>query len=111
MKQLKLLMLMILVSLFIPMSSCGDKDEFDNSIIGYWSCSNHYYGGTDTFSFKKGGKYTWSYKGEADWFESQNGTYTFNRLSSLMRTDISIHPIGISYVRTFIVKVIFRNFL
>ena len=65
----------------LALSSCkGDDDEeiYESGIVGKWTSTDHYYKGEDTFVFKKNGTYTWSYRGEADWFEDQKGTYTFD---------------------------------
>lgn len=74
-------LLVLLLSIFVSITlySCDDDDAPNNpGIIGTWTCSNHYYGGSDSYTFKKNGNYEWSYSGTADWFDSQKGTYTFN---------------------------------
>lgn len=71
----------LLISFMLTLTTACDKDkdkEPDGSIVGKWTCSNHYYGGSDTYTFNKNGKYTWTYSGIADWFDDQSGTYTFN---------------------------------
>ena len=75
-----LLAIITLLSAFALSSCKGDDDEelSESGIVGKWTCNDHYYQGEDTFVFKKNGTYTWSYKGEADWFENQEGTYTFD---------------------------------
>ena len=59
--------------------SC-DKDDDNSPLVGSWSCSNHYYGGsyggTDTYVFKSDGTYMWSCTG--DWWSDQNGRYSYN---------------------------------
>lgn len=62
----------------VALVSCGDdEDKNMPSIIGSWTSSSHYYGGTDTFTFKKNGTYNWSYSGSMT-FEDQTGSYIFN---------------------------------
>lgn len=76
---IKYLLLSIILILPISLVSCEDQDASDNSgIIGTWTCSNHYYGVSDSFTFKKNGNYEWTYSGTVDWYDSQKGTYTFN---------------------------------
>lgn len=68
----------IILPLFV-FTGCGD-DEPDNdnkSIVGSWTCENHYYGGSDTFTFKKNGTMSWTYKGSWS-FTDYTGSYTFN---------------------------------
>lgn len=61
------------------LSSCGDDDGPNgSSIVGSWTCSKHYYGGSDTYTFKKNGTFSWTYSGTANWFDDESGTYTFN---------------------------------
>ncbi|MDE7409706.1 MAG: lipocalin family protein [Muribaculaceae bacterium] len=69
--------LCVFIAVF-TLSSCSKEEELDSSIVGTWSCSNRYYGGTDTYVFKKNGTYSWFYEGKADWFNDENGTYTYN---------------------------------
>lgn len=68
----------------ISVASC-DKDS-DNPIVGTWSCSNHYYGGsyggTDTYVFKSNGTYTWSCTG--DWWDDESGKYTYSEKDGLL---------------------------
>lgn len=73
---IKLLLCVIIAG--ITIFSCSKDEDSDTSIVGTWSCTDHYYGGTDTYIFKKNGTYRWFYEGEADWFSDQNGTYTYN---------------------------------
>lgn len=73
-----LTVLMLCVVIAPSFVSCGDDDEpGDSSIVGSWTCDDHYYCGSDTFTFKKNGSYTWTYRGTADWFDDQKGTYTY----------------------------------
>lgn len=55
-----------------------DDDSIDSGIVGTWTCSNHYYGGSDTYIFKKNGSYEWSYRGSANLFDPEKGSYTYN---------------------------------
>lgn len=74
-----ILMVVMMLGDAIVFSSC-DKDGNDASsisIVGTWSCTRHYYGGTDTFTFKSNGTYTWSYKGSRD-YPNDYGNYAFD---------------------------------
>ena len=70
---------MLLMAATLSMTSCGndEPDNKDNSIVGSWTCSNHYHGGTDSFTFKKNGTMSWTYSGSWS-FTDFTGTYTFN---------------------------------
>lgn len=51
-------LLVLLLSIFVSITlySCDDDDAPNNpGIIGTWTCSNHYYGGSDSYTFKKTG--------------------------------------------------------
>lgn len=78
--------LVVLLGSTIAISSCSkdDNDVSSNSIVGTWSCNNHYYGGSDTFTFKSNGTYTWSYRGTADWFNNETGNYAYDPLRSTL---------------------------
>lgn len=69
--------LFILLSIAV-LPSCKKNDGggsvSDNRIVGTWTCSNHWYGGSDTYVFKSNGKYQWS--GPYSRYES--GDYSFN---------------------------------
>lgn len=83
MKAIKhLLWMLIALSMSISFASCGDDDEDEpqpqGGIVGSWVSNNHYYGGSDTYTFRDNGTYSWSYSGSADWFDPESGTYTFN---------------------------------
>ena len=61
----------------IALSSCKKNDGGggNKQIVGTWTCSHHYYGGSDTFVFKSNGKYQWN--GPSP-FPSHSGDYSFN---------------------------------
>lgn len=64
----------------ISLTACGDDKDEDElgtaySIVGTWSCGNHYYGGTDYYTFNSNGTYSWSCPGT--WFNSQSGNYSY----------------------------------
>jgi len=64
--------------------SCGDNDDDDdgggNSLVGSWTCSNHYIdrvsfnNGTDTYTFKSNGTYEWKCRG----WDNDSGKYYYN---------------------------------
>lgn len=77
----RLLWMLIALSMSASFAACGDDDEDEPQgagIVGSWVCNNHYYGGSDTYTFRDNGTYSWSYSGSADWFDPESGTYTFN---------------------------------
>lgn len=61
----------------ILLTSCkknnNDTNDTTSGIVGTWTCSNHWYGGPDTYVFKSNGKYQWSGP-----FSSESGDYSFN---------------------------------
>ena len=84
------------ILVMITLISCSKDELSDSSIVGTWSCSDRYYGGTDTYIFKKNGSYSWFYKGTADWFKDQNGTYTYN--GTILTTKKASGTITVMYV-------------
>ena len=79
-----MLTIMMVTLMCICFASCSKDDS--NPIVGTWSCSNHYYGGsfggTDTYVFKSNGTYTWSCTG--DWWDDKSGKYTYNEENGLL---------------------------
>lgn len=67
-----------IITIILPACSKDDDSSYDSGIVGSWTCSDHYYGGSDTYTFKKNGTYEWNYRGTASWFDTEKGTYTFN---------------------------------
>lgn len=82
-------MLILVLGTMVALSSCNkdDDDDSSNPIVGTWSCESHYYGGTDTYTFKSNGTYTWSYRGSADWFPDDSGNYAYDS----SRSTLTIH--------------------
>lgn len=79
------MMFIILLTSFVTLTSCGDEDD-DELIVGTWSCDNHYYGGTDYYTFKGDGTYTWKCPGS--WFDPESGSYSYsNGLLILVNTN------------------------
>lgn len=80
-------MMVFLLSSF-ALTSCGDDDDKDGpsgsakQIVGTWSCDNHYYGGTDYFTFNSDGTYSWDCPGS--WHTAHSGHYTYNETSGLL---------------------------
>lgn len=79
-KQKWLSLVMVISFACVTLMSCGsdENDElYENSkmIVGTWSCGDHYYGGTDYYTFNSNGKYSWKCPGS--WFEPNNGNYTY----------------------------------
>lgn len=74
------IMMIALVS--IGFVSCSDDDDDGNPIVGSWSCTNHYYGGTDTYVFKSDNTFTWSCTGE--WWDANSGRYSYNPENGLL---------------------------
>lgn len=74
---------MLLLCIFIvpALSSCSSNDDEDapttTSIVGSWTCNHHYWGGSDTYSFRKDGTFKWTYSG-TDSFDDTYGTYVKN---------------------------------
>lgn len=80
--------LALVLCTFITFSSCSKDDENATaSIVGTWTCNSHYYGGSDTYTFKSNGTYSWSYSGSADWFPDDSGNYSFDN----NRSTLTIH--------------------
>ncbi len=63
------------------LTSC-EKNEPQNGIVGTWSCSNHYYGGADTYTFNSNGTYTWSCT--STYFSDDSGHYAFDKSRSTL---------------------------
>lgn len=76
-KSLWLLALIAFVSA-VSFSSCDKDGNGNSSIVGSWTCGVHYYGGSDTYTFKKNGTYTWTYSGPSSYFQDETGRYTYN---------------------------------
>lgn len=79
----------ILVAIMsIGLVSCS-KDDKNNALVGSWSCSNHYYGGSyggiDTYVFKSNGTYEWSCTG--DWWDDISGRYSYNSDEGILTID------------------------
>jgi len=68
--------LMVLLLSGFALTSCDDDDSAGGTLVGTWSCDNHYYGGTDYYTFKSGGAYSWECPGT--WFDPDSGHYTYN---------------------------------
>lgn len=80
-KQPWLAALFVLLMSCFALSSCGDDDKDEpngtnTSIVGTWSCSDRYYGGTDYFTFNQNGTYSWKCPGS--WHDPHSGNYSFN---------------------------------
>lgn len=77
-KHIALLIAVLLCS--YALTACGGDDEpgrNSNSLVGIWSCSSRFYLGTDYYTFRKNGTYSWRYVG--DWtFNDIEGNYTYN---------------------------------
>lgn len=69
---------MIVLLSLIVLPSCkkddGGNGVSDSRIVGTWTCSNHWYGGDDTYVFKSNGKYQWS----GPYSQNESGDYSFN---------------------------------
>lgn len=76
---LRFFSILIIGLMSVVLYSCGDdsSDGGDNALVGSWTCSDHYYAGTDTFTFKKNGTYSWTYNGSWE-FKDESGHYTFD---------------------------------
>lgn len=74
----KMLKFCMFIFIALTMLSCSkdEPNESSNPLVGTWSCSNHYYGGTDYYHFNSNGTFTWECPGS--WFDSQTGHYTFD---------------------------------
>ncbi len=68
--------LMVLLLSGFALTSCDDDDSAGGPLVGTWSCDGHYYGGTDYYTFKSDGTYSWECPGT--WFDPQSGHYTYN---------------------------------
>lgn len=85
-----IMMMFLMVCFVVQLSSCKNKDDnaSNNPIVGSWTCTDHYYGGSDTFTFKSNGTYTWTYKAIKDWsFDDHSGNYAFDQ----SRSTLTIH--------------------
>ncbi len=77
-KLLKYFMVIVMAVISISCSDENDGGGGSNLIEGTWMCTNHYYRGSDYFTFKSNGTYSWRYSGEASHFAPENGRYTFS---------------------------------
>lgn len=70
--------LLILLAFCVSFASCS-KDEpngSSKSLVGTWGSNNHYYGGSDYYTFRSNGTYSWECPGS--WFEPESGHYSYN---------------------------------
>jgi len=76
--------LVMLLSLLLV--SCENANVSSNSLVGTWSCSNHYYDGVDTYTFKSNGTYTWTLIKTCDCCEDkeEHGDYSYNKQSGTL---------------------------
>lgn len=76
--------LVILMSMLLI--SCENENVSSNSLVGTWSCSNHYHNGIDTYTFKSNGTYTWTLNLTYDSYSDreEHGDYSYNKQSGTL---------------------------
>lgn len=67
-------MFIVLSTIVLPSCKKNDEGGNNNQIVGTWTCSNHWYGGSDTYVFRSNGKFQWN--GPYD--KAEYGDYSFN---------------------------------
>ena len=67
-------MLIVLSAVVLPSCMKSDGGDGNSQIVGTWTCTNHWYGGSDTYVFKSNGKYEWSRPN----LDVEYGDYSFN---------------------------------
>lgn len=67
-------MFIVLSTIVLPSCKKNDEGGSNNQIVGTWTCSNHWYGGSDTYVFRSNGKFQWN--GPYD--KAEYGDYSFN---------------------------------
>lgn len=80
-KSIMKLPILLVMLMGLMLVSCENANVSSNSLVGTWSCSNHYYDGIDTYTFKSNGTYTWNLIKTCDCCDDkhESGDYSYNK--------------------------------